>query len=350
MGTIINVSEEEYRNIRMDSSSSLKEFSIDRRKYRKRYIFGEKVEEKDNQAANMGRIVETLLLEPQEFDNRFYMSSLLKTPTGLMLDFVEALYKYTREATDEEGIVQVDFSDVVDKAYKESGFKITKQAVLSKFDNSDAQIYYEEIRMIRPKNLTVVTTQDITNAEKIVEELKTNFVTASIVNLVNSDRYEILDQLKIIGFTIKGRVFKSMLDKVIVDHQEKTITPYDLKCVWNVEGFYEDYYLYRRAYIQAYVYYKAILSLTLKEDSPYFGYKVAFLQFIICDSINYFNPLIYTLDTSDMNDSLHGFEYKGRRYPGVKKIIDDLNWATETDTWHISKENFEKKGVINIKE
>ena len=60
-----------YRAVNLDSSSSLKEFSTNRRKYHKKYILGEKVEDDDTKAATIGRVVETLLLEPEEFDNRF---------------------------------------------------------------------------------------------------------------------------------------------------------------------------------------------------------------------------------------------------------------------------------------
>ena len=58
-----NKTEAHYRAIELDSSSSLKDFSMDRKKYFKKYILGDSVEEKENQAANMGKLVETLLLE-----------------------------------------------------------------------------------------------------------------------------------------------------------------------------------------------------------------------------------------------------------------------------------------------
>ena len=66
--------ESNYREKLLDSSSSLKEFSIDRRKYQKKYVLGEDVKEKDNQAINTGRIVETLLLEEHLFDQKFYLT------------------------------------------------------------------------------------------------------------------------------------------------------------------------------------------------------------------------------------------------------------------------------------
>jgi hypothetical protein len=176
--------EAQYRAVVMDSSSSLKDFSTDRKKYYKKYYLKEKVEDKDSSAANMGRIVETLLMEPHLFDDKFYMSSCASTPTGLMLDFVEALYRHTRDATDEDGKVTAPMQELLEAAYKDSGFKIKYEAVVGKFIGSDAEIYYNEIRRVRSLNLTVVNTMEISIAEKIVEQLRINSTTAPIVNLL----------------------------------------------------------------------------------------------------------------------------------------------------------------------
>ena len=341
--------EAQYRAVVMDSSSSLKDFSTDRKKYYKKYYLKEKVEDKDSSAANMGRIVETLLMEPHLFDEKFYMSSCISTPTGLMLDFVEALYRVTRDATDESGKITRDFADMSLEAYNLSGFKIKYEAVIGKFIGSEAEIYYNEIRRVRANNLTVVNTTEIAVAEKIVEQLKTNSTTAPIVNLVNSSRYEVIDQMQVEGYEIDGHPFKSMLDKVIIDHKEKIISPYDLKCTWSVENFYEEYYLYRRAYIQAYLYYKAMMHLASDPESPYYGYGVKFLKFIVCDSTNYYQPLIYTLDLEDMEDAYKGFVHKGRTYPGVGDLIAALKWCVSTNTWNISHKNYLSNGIVNIK-
>ena len=341
--------EAQYRAVEMDSSSSLKDFSQDRKKYYKKYILGEKVEDKDSSAANMGRIVETLLMEPHLFDDKFYMSSCSSTPTGLMLDFVEALYKHTRDATDENGIVTTPMNELLEAAYKDSGFKIKYEAVISKFVGSDAEIYYNEIRTVRSKNLTVINTTEVSIAEKIVEQLRINTTTAPIVNLTSSSRYEVIDQMQVEGYTVDGHKFKSMLDKVVIDHKEKTVQPYDLKCTWSVENFYEEYYLYRRAYIQAYLYYHAMLKLVDDPESSCYGYVVNYLQFIVCDSTNYYQPLIYTLDIDDMGDAYHGFVHKGRTYPGVQDLITALTWCVTSGNWTISHKNYLSNGVVNIK-
>ena len=338
-----------YRALMLDSSSSLKEFSMNRKKYHKKYVLGEAVEDDDNKATTMGRIVETLLMEPEEFDNRFYMSVCLSTPTGLMLEFVEALYKHTTAATDDMGNVTRSFEDISKDAYADSGFKIKYDAVISKFIGSDAEVYYNEIRQVRSKGLTVVGSDEINNAEKIVEELKTNPITAEIVNLVNSARWSVENQFQIEGYSIDSHLFKSMLDKVVIDHNERKVYIYDLKCTWSVENFYEEYYLYRRAYIQAYLYFHAVKSLTIDSQSELSGYDVEFPRFIVCDSTNYFSPLIYTTDQSDMLNAYHGFEHKGRKYPGVKQIIEDLKWAISNDIWNISRENYINNGLVKLK-
>ena len=339
--------ESSYRKINMDSSSSLKEFSLDKRKYYKKYIINEKTEDESSKAATIGRVVETLLLEPEEFDGRFYMSSCATSPTGLMLAFVEALYKHTEAVTNEDGEVTEEFEEICKSAYIESGFKIKIEAVLTKFIVSDAEIYYKEIREVRSKGLTVITTEDVQNSEKIVNELKNNFVTSKVINLVSDKRFTVNNQLQIEGYAVDGHLFKSMMDKIVIDHEERTINIYDLKCTWSVENFYEEYYLYRRSYIQAYLYYNAALSLTF--EGELFGYKVEFPKFIVCDSINYYNPLIYVLSEKDMNDAYNGFEHKGRVYPGVKSLIEDLNWAIENNTWNIDRNNYLNNGIVNIK-
>jgi len=340
--------DEKYFNIKLDSSSSLKEFSIDRRKYYKKYIKNERTEEDEQTKASIiGRLCETLLFEPEEFDKRFYMSSTASVPTANMLLFVEALYKRTSEAVDEEGNVNKTFEEIAKEAYKDSGYKLSIEKVLERFIGSDAEIYYKEIREVRSKGLTVVTSEDVANGERIKAELLTNDFTAPILNLTDSTRYKILIQYKIEGYEVDGLPLKSMMDIVIIDHKEKSIQVYDLKCSWSVEGFYTEYYLFRRAYIQAYLYKQACIEL--KNRMGLDLYHVENPKFLVCDSINYYSPLVYVLHGDDMDDAYNGFEANGRTYPGVKAIIADLKWAKENDKWTISRNNFLNNGMVNIK-
>lgn len=336
----------QYREISLDSSSSLKDFAQSRQKYYKKWILNEEVDDEESKSAIMGMLVETLLLEPETFDNKFHMSACAQAPTGLMLEFVEALYRFTKEATNEEGVVMRDFEDISRDAYAASGFKIKYEAVISKFNGSDAEIYYREILRVRTNNLIVATTMDVANAEKNVDNLRTNFVTKDIVNLQSDVNFEVINQLKIEDYLIGNLHFKSMIDRVIIDNVNKTIRPYDLKCTWAVENFYEGYYLYRKAYIQAFVYHVAIQHFR-NQNFP--GYSIQPIQFIVCDSMNYYNPLIYALTFEDLEEAKNGFEHKGKTYPGVMELVSALDWAQTNNIWHFSKANYKSNGIVNLK-
>lgn len=205
--------EASYRKIPLDSSSSLKEFATDRKTYYRKYILSEKIKEKDTQASVMGRLVETLLLEPELFDDRFRMSACAYAPTGLMLEFVTFLCEEMESSTNDDGEIMISFEDASRAAYDRSGFKIKYEQVISKFSGSDSEIYFNELLASRIGNITIVTTANVENAEKIVATLKTNPVTAEIVNLVNSDEWEVINQLQVEGFEIDGHQMKGMMDK-----------------------------------------------------------------------------------------------------------------------------------------
>jgi hypothetical protein len=330
--------EAQYRAIPVDSSSTLKDFSFDRRKYFKKYILGEKVKDEESKAIVTGSLVDTLLFEKDQFDNRFYLSSCANPPTGNMLAFVNALIE--RQSLHPES----SFEEIANLAYKDSGFKWSLERVLTNFNGSDSEIYYRELRLVEEKNLTVVCAEDVANAEKIVQEMKTNEFTASIVNQETDGRYDVINQLKVDKFEVGGIPFKAMLDKVIIDHVDKKIHIYDLKCVWSVENFYYEYYLKRRAYIQAYLYREA--ARWLKEEMKLDYYEIQYMKFIVSDSINYYNPLIYITTSRDMASAYYGFELRGREYPGVQELITDLKWAKKNNIWNISRKNHSNEGVV----
>jgi len=346
--SIRTITEREYRALKYNSSSSLKEFSEDRRKYYRKYILNEKIKEKENKAANMGRLVETLLMEPERFDELFFMSSCVKVPGGMLGNFIYSLSELVAEKGDKEGF---DFEEVTKEAYTSAGFKIKFETVIKKLDDPENRIYYDECLKVNHLGMTIVTAQDVTNAEQIVESLRNTEHTSFISNLKTNDRYTVINQMKIEDYVIDSMRLKSMLDKVIIDHKTRIVHIYDLKCTWSVESFYKEYYLYRRAYIQAYLYYKAMLYLaTTDVDCGFYGYKVLPTKFLVCDSINYYQPLIYELTNKDLEDAYKGFTYKYTEYPGVKEIIAGCKWAIDNDIWGISRVNFLKEGILNIKE
>lgn len=336
--------EKEYRAIKMDSSSSLKEFTKDRKKYHKRYVLGEDIKDEESKAVTMGRLVETKLLEPELFDDRFIPSLCENIPTGLMLDFVNSLFdNYINNVKNNS---ESKFSELLEIAYKESGYKISFERVISTFNTTDARLYFEEKLKVYENNLTIVSLKDVANAENIVEQLRNNEFT-KVVNIVSDKYHTVKNQYKVVGVNYKGLLLKGMFDKVIINHKLKTIQVYDLKCTWSVENFYNEYYIKNLSYIQSAIYH--ILATSEFKDLINEGYILNPIKYIVCDSIGYYDPLIYVLYENNLQDAINGFSHRGNYYPGVDEIVENIIFAKENDIWNISRENYYNNGTVILK-
>lgn len=346
--------EKEYRELEVDSYSSLALFLKDRRQYYKKIYLGERIEDKDDEskAIMIGTLVETKLFEgEEEFDNKFYKSITDKEPTPNAMKFVHALYRHTMDATDSEtGEVTRNFEDIARDAYNEAGIQKPKFPLfLIEFIGSENEKYYKQLRETKPMNKSIITISDDENANRVINEIRTNPSTAFVFNQETNDRYQIFNQHQIPLYKIDGLKLKSMYDKIIVDHLLKTIQFYDLKCTWNVENFYEEYYLRRFSYIQAYLYWYALSQKLVDLGFDYSDYEIKFPIFVVVDSINKNKPLLFQCSEEDINEAYNGFHWKGRYYPGVKETIEDVKWAKDNNEWRISRFNGERNGIVPLK-
>ncbi len=339
------LTEKAYRALEALSQTMIRDFYEDRKKFYKKYIAKEFVEEEMSQAIKMGHLVHCLWLTPQEFDEKFFMSICTEAPTGLMLKFTQSLARATLAATDEEGIVRKEFAELASEAYQVSGFKWDLYRVLNNFNGTQAENYYQELRASIVAGQIVITTQDIENANRIVIALKTGEFTSRILAMENDPDVEVFDELPITDYVIEGRPFKSLIDRLEVNHREKYLQPLDGKIVWTVENFYTEYYLKRFGYLQAATY---DLACTHIRNQDYPGYEVRPMKFLACDSINYYSPLIYSLTLQDIVDALQGFKHRGRMYKGLITLVRELNWHMDNAIWNMSMDNHLNGGIVEI--
>ena len=345
------LSENQYRSIPLLSASDLRSFSIDRLKFYKEKILGEKREEEYNKAILLGNLGHCLILEPEKFDDKFMMSICTSPPTAGVLVFTEALYKHTMANMAEDGTLTVDFSELFDLAYAESGFKITKEAVAKKFTEKNnkgetAEQYYQQLVQASSQNLQVACVDDITIAEKAVNLVLHDEFTGPIFEERQGCEY--FNEQQIEGFTVEGLEMKAMLDRIVVDHNNKTIQIYDLKFVYDVVNFKREYWLKKQAYIQGYIYWKALMSGVLDLGFDYSEYEILPPIFIVAHSGCFYRPLQYKMSVEDLNKAEKGFVENEREYKGVTEIIKDILWCQENQIWNISKSAFEAGGIVNL--
>lgn len=364
MGNIQPLTEAQYRALEIDSYSSIKVFIEDRKKYYKKFVLKEPVRDGDTPSTVFGSLVDCLLFSPDEFDSRFAIS-ISDVPTGQYGKLVGELMKITTRSTTEEGEVIRELEDMLEEAYNNVRYdrngnivdfkRDSFQKVLEKFVGSEYEIYYRLLRESHGKE--VVEPTMVENALRVIAELRTNHVTATIINMENSDNITVHKQFPIIGnlkealgenVTEDEAKAKCLVDKLIIDHEAKEIHIYDLKTAWDNEGEFLNNYFKYKYYIQAALYWYLVVEWAKTEENLK-SYKVRFPAFIVAESSNYKNPLIYTTDSSNISQGLRGFVIKDKYYLGVVKAVKDIIWHKRTGIWNISKENYDNNGIVKIR-
>lgn len=333
------MTESEYRREQFISASSIQLFYNDRKKFYKEFIQGQKKDDSINQSMLIGNLVHTLLLEEENFYQKYHVSSLDYYPTDNMLQFCDLLYKYTIENL-EEGKLSIPFMEVATLAYNDCDYKIKLPVVLKKFDAS-GKAYYNELLEYKSKGIEVISQDDLAIASKIVEICKTDQFVGPILTDTTS-----FNEIKITDFVINEIPFKAMLDKVIIDHNKKTIQIYDLKIVYENFSFYREYFLKKKAYLQGLIYKLSLESRTYDLGFDYSGYTILDPIFIAVDSGCYNRPLMYKLDSEKAK---YGFEEGLNVYKGLDEILAEVKWAIDNEIWNISKEDYENNGFVQLK-
>lgn len=354
------LTEKEYRKLEIDSYSSIKDFIEDKKKYYRKYVLKERVSEEESASLIFGSLVDCLLFTPAEYEDR-YCLSVAQIPTGQYAELTRKLMNITIASTDENGVVGRELADMLLDAYNAVKFdrdgnivdfkRDSFETVKGKFVNSQYETYYRQLREAHGK--TIIELSTLENAQNVVRELKTNFVTKDIMNTVSTKNITVYDQLPIIGEVIteitKSTPYplKGLLDRVIVDHTSKAIFIYDFKTAWDNENEFLFNYFKYRYYIQAAVYFYLTVEWK-KKDKRIADYAVHYPAFIVAESSNYKNPLIYMTNQKNFDQGMRGFILKGKYYPGVVKAIKDLIWHKEMGLWNIAKTNYDNNGIIKI--
>lgn len=338
------MTEKEYRALEIDSYSSLSTFIKDRKTYAKEYIYKNKVDKEEKSFLTMGSIVDCLTLTPEEFDDKFIVNDSIITPTGQMLDLVNCLvFKSIIYINGWEEIKPLTDDDFL-SCYGEIGFKRDNLDKVKDRFEKEGKEYYKYLLKSRGK--IVISKNDYDLALKIHEGLKKSPVTSILINRNTDDRTIVLNQLPVI-FDYNGLQLKSLMDKIVIDHDKKIIHLYDLKTAYNPEEFENNYYKFNY-YIQASLYWIALRKWAEKKGYIDKGYVVEHMKFIVCDNTNYYSPLIYETNQEHYVQSLSGFKYNGKYHKGLNQVVSELQWHKRNNIWNISHDNFKETGKVTI--
>lgn len=338
-----NVEETDYRSIKRLSYSSLKLYENDRKAFYKQVILGEQKEEKDSDGIRMGNLIDIKLTDPDSFDKLFHISSAEK-PSGQLLIFTDLLLKQTLLDT-ENNTITTNFIDRATRCYEvlklQNGGKLRSgiNTFIKNF-NEEALDYFNECLLSIGK--TVVTMEEAQKADAIATSLRNCVSTKDVVSCEGLRKFPIM-------FNVDDEEFKMEADQICFDHKNKTIYPYDYKVTFSVENFVWEGFLKYSYYIQAALYRYGIMCW--KDTVPeYKDYKVENMAFIVADTNNYYQPLLYKTTDWWYNAGWNGFKIGNKHYKGIMSIISDIKESKKSDNWLMSPYNIKKDGKIFIPE
>jgi hypothetical protein len=352
------VGEQQYRKIKGRMSYSLlKLYATNRTKFYKEVVCGEVTEKDQTLSTIVGDMVHTLLADQGEFDNKYVIAQAM-VPNGQMLELCDALYKRTVKSLDSDGVqkekFEVLFTEAVNSVKYDYNMAEVKfkgknlEKIVEMFSSADKdgcipELYYKE--KLANTGKTVVTESTIMTAEKVVEQLKTHPYTREIINLKTGNGVEVFNEVVIL-YEIDGVEYQSMVDKLVIDHNDKMIIPWDYKCTWMVEENWEYNYLKNMYYLQVGIYDEAIQQFIIEHNLE--GYKVCPMNYIAADVTGNAAPVIYRLSEQDVEMAKKGFKVRGKQYLGVEELQDQLLWSNTTGNWTTTKSIHEANGVCEL--
>jgi len=208
------VDETTYRNDKALSYSTLSKFH---RLGPRALISDEKI---DTVSLRFGSTVDTILTCPEEFDDRFYVADIDKFGDKMRL-IVEMLNQICPDAETIEDCIDQYMIETLNTVGYQAGWKDDTR--IKKVKELGAE-YYTVLKYSTGK--IVISPQEFSEAQQCVNTLRTHQYTYDIFEC-NEDE-EVLYQLKF-KTQIQGVPFRFMMDLVKIDHENKTVKPFDLK-------------------------------------------------------------------------------------------------------------------------
>lgn len=306
------------------SNSSLSVFNYDPSYFYKVFITKEITDKKESESMLLGSIIHCLILEPEEFDKRYFISSVTpeEMPSGMMLEYVKTLSTFP----------------IVDEiaheaAYLKSGYKITRDKVLENFNKGTSfKKYLEELKDSRQ-----MVSQFMYDSAKLHVE---NVVNSSYWNVIlgshkweESKELEIywsLDPIKVEGCDIILPL-KSKLDHLYFRKEGNKL--------------YIKYFDYKtdsqkpiHRYVESFEYWKtyrqlAFYTLAIKAwvTQQYPDLELDISMYIVPIDVVRAKTIIYEIDSS----------YIQRGMEELTNNFNDLAWHMCTNNWDLPRSLYE---------
>jgi len=315
----------DYYDVKAVSNSSLSWLQNGSPKYFKMKFDGQ-IEEPTKAYFEKGQQIHMYILEPKAFEEEYTFLSYSKPKSAQQKEFCDTFARLKKGKKDEK-LVQA-----YKKAYstKESDDKVLEKAKILE------KQYTEYIKFIKISPMTKVLPSSMLGQ---LNESKMNLRAHTKARELlfndehtvfgNSDKLFIQNEFSIYWTYPNGLKCKSMLDRLVIDYENKKVQLVDLKTSAHLYSFREkvDEYAYYRQlafyWMAVYWYFKEILKISL-DDWKKESYIV-----VVGTSIPY-EVKVFELTETKLNQGA----------TEIMSLMDTLKWHFDNDQWDYSMQYY----------
>lgn len=337
----------EYKNIDALNQSILKKILISPQSFlqaKKKQEYGEESQEDH---FTFGTIVDLMLTgNKEDFDKRFVKISNESSCSDTIKNIIKEVYN------------DILMSDSVDLELKDYKVKILEYCTYANYQpnwKDDTKVdkiikegndYFELLKTIGTK--TPVTEAEYAKAVTSVMALKSDKFTQPYTMLkANTNDREFLNKF-IIEFEFNGYKIKGELDRVVIDHTERTITPIDFKTTGKpIGGFISDFWYYRYDF-QAAVYTRGLLEHSDIKKLLESNYSLNPFLYIVVETNLVSNPMVFEVTPEAIQVGFSGGIVNNKIYEGFEQAMERYYYAEQFNSWEYPKEYYESNGKMPI--
>jgi hypothetical protein len=279
-------------------------------------------DKKESDAMLLGSIIHCMLLEPSEFECRYFVSSVNpeEMPSGMMLEYVKTLATFP------------DIDDIAhEAAYVKSGYKISRDKVLDNFNkNASFKKYLDELKDTRQ----LVSQSMFDSAKMHVENVNNSPYWNRILGEIKWTEHKELEIYWNNTVTVEGEEYalplKSKLDHLFVYHDEEfnllSVRYFDYKTDSQKPVHkYQESFEYWKTYRQFAFYYLAIREWA-KEHYPKADLDIS--MYVVPIDVVRSKTMIYEVKRS----------YLAKGMEEIDKNLRDLAWHMTNNLWDYPKD------------
>tara|TARA_R110000751_G_scaffold34272_2_gene84945 strand:+ start:4047 stop:5087 length:1041 start_codon:yes stop_codon:yes gene_type:complete len=343
----------DYKTISALNQSTLKQMLISPQTY---------VRAKERQLARVesteqhfifGSVVDMMLTESKEdFDKKY---AVIPDDTGV----TEVISRIIKGVYDQisEIVLETDLEDYSEEIlqhcdYEQYQSRWKDETRINKVIEQGSK-YFNILKQSGTRS--IITETEYAKAVNCVMALRSDKYTSKYCQKKSSNpNIEIINK-HVVVFKYKDLEFKGELDRVIINHEEKTILPIDFKTTSKSVLNFESSFWHFRYDFQAAVY---TLGLSLDKSErlqKYYadGYSFKPMLYIVVETFLNNSPMVFEIGKSAINVGLYGNMDKSPKIKenleGFNQAIKRFKYATENDAWNYPMEYYEQgKNTISL--